>query len=250
MDVAAIVVAILAAAVSFSSAVYTTRLQSRLAEESREKSKAEQLKELMGRYRDPLLHSAFELQSRLYNIAKLEFLDNYHRDGKPDEKAYAVDNTLYVIGEYLGWVEIMRREVRFLDLGDELKNRDWNECLLGVREAFLDTGIGEPVLRLFKGEQRAIGEVMIREEEGEGNRGLECIGYAEFVARLEDPSFNRWFTRLRGDIEALLDEGRRVRLVALQNALIALVDQLDPRCVYFKPELRQKLEPAGEAPPA
>jgi hypothetical protein len=246
MDMAAIVLAVLAAALSLGSAVYTTRLQSRLAEESREKTKAEQLRELMGRYRDPLLHSAFDLQGRLYNIAELQFLEKYARDGTPETKEYATDNTLYVIGEYLGWVEIIRREVRFLDLGDELANRDWNTCLRAVRETFLDSRIAEPVLRLFNGEQRAIGEVMIDRAASGGDRGMECIGYAEFVARLDDPEFSRWFTRLRGDLEALVDERRRGRLVVLQHALIDLMDQLDEDHVRFGSEVRRKLGAGGE----
>jgi hypothetical protein len=246
MDMAAIVLAVLAAALSLGSAVYTTRLQSRLAEESRAKTKAEQLRELMGRYRDPLLHSAFDLQGRLYNIAELQFLEKYHRDGTPETKAYATDNTLYVIGEYLGWVEIIRREVRFLDLGDELANRDWNKCLRAVRETFLDSRMAEAVLRLFNGEQRAIGEVMIDRAAGGDDRGMECIGYAEFVARLDDPTFSRWFTRLRGDVETLLDEGRRGRLVRLQHALIDLMDQLDEDHVRFATDVRRKLGVAGD----
>jgi hypothetical protein len=118
MDYAAIVVAVVAGAVSLLSAVYTTRLASRLEAEQHARTKAEQLDELMDRYRDPLLQASFDLQSRIYNIAEQEFLARYYTNGTEATREYARENTLYVLAEYLGWVEILRREVRFLELGD------------------------------------------------------------------------------------------------------------------------------------
>ena len=243
MDVAATIVAVLAAVFSFGSAVYTTRLASRLEEERRVKSKAEQLDELMARYREPLLRAAFDLQSRLYNIARGGFLAVYYRDEVPDTKAYAVENTLYVFGEYLGWVEILRREVFFLVLGDELENRDWNTRLDAVRRTFLTDAYRDPVLRLFNGEQRAIGELMAVPA-GVGGKGrLACMGYAAFVERLDDPSFSRWFDSLRRDIDTLAAAGERPpeRLVALQHALVGVIDLLDPENVRFPVDLRHLL---------
>ncbi len=65
-----------------------------------------------------------------------------------------------MVGEYLGWVEILRQEVFFLELGDELENRDWNTRLDAVRRAFLADRYPGAMLRLFNGQQRAIGELM------------------------------------------------------------------------------------------
>lgn len=242
MDVAAIVVAVFAAVLSFASTVYATRLAGRLDEERRAKTKAESLEELMSRYREPLLWSAFDLQSRLYNIAQMGFLETYYRDETPETKAYAAENTLYVVGEYLAWVEIVRREVRFLDLGDEPENREWNERLDAVRHAFLTSGIPDPVLRLFNGQQRAIGELMI-ERAGDDERRPASIGYAKFVERLGDPDFGRWFSQLREDVGTLAAGSHRpARLIALQHALVDLVALLDPDYVRLPRHLRTKLE--------
>jgi hypothetical protein len=73
--------------------------------------------EVVARYSRPLMQAAYELQSRIYNIDRLRFFtpnslsDAYRR-------SYAETSTLWLISQYLGWVEILRREVQFLDLGD------------------------------------------------------------------------------------------------------------------------------------
>jgi hypothetical protein len=239
MDIAAIVVAVVAGGVSLLSAVYTTRLASRLEAERHERTKAELLDELMDRYRDPLLQASFDLQSRVYNIVEQGFLARHYVDGTEATREYACENTLYVLAEYLGWVEILRREVRFLELGDEVANRDWSQRLGAVRSA-LQTDRVSPCFRLFNGQQRAIGEIMVAPN---GDR-LETIGYAKFLSCLEAPQFARWFGHLRDDLERLArepDGGHDERLRALQGALIDLIDLLDPGAVRVQASERRRL---------
>ena len=118
----------------------------------------EEAERLLRRYRDPLVRAAFDLQSRLYNIAVNDFLK--HLRGTLAEYEYARESTLQVIGEYFCWVEIMRREVQFLDLREFARNRALSERLDALNHVFLSEG-PDPVLRAFRGEQRAIGEVMM-----------------------------------------------------------------------------------------
>ena len=199
----------------------------------------------MSRYRDPLLRAAFDLQSRLYNIVEQSFLTDYYSSEDAEARHYACENTLYVIAEYLGWVEILRREVRFLDLGDELSNRKWVLRVDAIRHTLL-TDDYEPVLRLFNGQQRAIGEIMAEPaanaaQAGEGR--LQCIGYAAFVARQSDPEFARWFAQMRTDVGVLAGEpeGHLDRVVALQHELVELIDFLDPEHTRLPPYDREKL---------
>jgi hypothetical protein len=248
MDVAAIVLALLAGALSIFNSVYTTRLSSRLEEERRAKTKAELVAELMARYRDPLLQAAFDLQSRIYNIFDYGFLQTHYRSGTDSTKEYARDNTLYVLADYLGWVEILRREVRFLDLGDEVANRAWAERLVAVRITLLSDRFS-PRFRIFNGQQRAIGEIMIKADGDEGR--LETLGYAGFLACLQKPEFDRWFVDLRADIDALANEPdaeHAERLVALQQALVELIDLLDPNHVRFQSSERRQLTISGSEP--
>jgi hypothetical protein len=239
MDIAGIVVAVVAGGVSLLSAIYTTRLASRLEAERHARTKAEQLDELMDRYRDPLLQAAFDLQSRIYNIAEQGFLGRYYVEGTDATREYARENTLYVLAEYLGWVEILRREVRFLELGDEVANRDWARRLGAVRGT-LQTDRLSPCFRLFNGQQRAIGEIMVASSDDR----LETLGYAKFLSCQQDPQFNRWFGHLREDVDSLArepDGGHDERLRALQGALIDLIDLLDPDAVRVQSAERQRL---------
>ena len=141
MDIAASVVAVLAAAVALLNTAYTTRLNSRLQAEREAKSKAELLDELMDRYREPLLQAAYDLQSRIYNIVDQGFLATHDLRGTEATKEYARENTLYVLADYLGWIEILRREVRFLELGDEAANRAWTGSLTAVRNTLLSDAL-------------------------------------------------------------------------------------------------------------
>jgi hypothetical protein len=91
---------------------------------------------------------------------------------------------------------------------------------------------------MFAGEQRAIGELMIRE----GPRPLECMGYAEFLSEVrtqEDVLLNA----LRAVVRRLGDEllQARLRLAALQHLLIDLLASLDPKYVRFPEDRRTEV---------
>jgi hypothetical protein len=238
-------VSLLAAGLSFLNSRSVAKLESRLEEQRRAKSKQEQAAELRARYRDPLLSAVFDLQSRLFNVVRKTFLVRYARAGDDASRAYAVESTLYVLAEYLGWVEVIRREIQFLDLGDELANRRWVGALEQVRDILARDDL-DPALRVFRAEQRAIGELMtLVVPDAEGARRHECLGYASFVTRLGEPEFSRWFEKLRADLELLAREAEShlERPVLLQNALVDVLDMLDPDCVRFAAERRDRLLP-------
>lgn len=238
--IATIAAALIVGVLSLLGVRYGLRAQERSEARSRE----EEAQRLLRRYRDPLVRSAFDLQSRLYNIVTHDFLGTYFMRGTELERSYALENTLYVVGEYLGWVEIMRREVQFLDLRDLDKNRELAERLDTVSALFLAPD-PDPALRIFRGEQRAIGEVMMSSSP---TGGRECIGFAAFIERRDDPAFSRWFEKLGADVELLGSEPGRhqARAVAIQRVLIDLIDFLDPVHQYFHASRRQKLEGSGE----
>ena len=249
MDIAASVVAVLAAAVALLNTAYTTRLNSRLQAEREAKSKAELLDELMDRYREPLLQAAYDLQSRIYNIVDQGFLATHYLRGTEATKEYARENTLYVLADYLGWIEILRREVRFLELGDEAANRAWTGSLTGVRNTLLSDAY-PPCFRLFKGQQRAIGEIMMQSASRLGDERLETLGYAAFLTHQKEPEFDRWLAHLRADVDELAhgpDGDRDQRLRALQHALVDLIDFLDPGHIRVPTSERAKLS-MGKGP--
>jgi hypothetical protein len=120
-----LVVAVISAAVALASVTIsvwsargTARLQDELAERRRQASKEELVEQVMSRYREPLLRAASDLQSRIYDIVGQKFLACHLQQGGPADQEYACRNTMFVFAEYLGWVEILRRGLQFLDLGD------------------------------------------------------------------------------------------------------------------------------------
>ena len=274
-------VALISARISYRSA----RMSQRLASEREERTRAQLAEDFMRKYRDPLLRSAFDLQSRLYNILRNDFLGKYYVRGTPAEHEYACYNTLHVLAEYFGWSEILRREIQFLDLRDQHRNRELSARLDAIDETFLSEAM-DPTFRVFRGEQRAIGEIVMTRLAPTAPPaaqvsvssmpsgalpagttpiaslsatarpvGRETIGYATFVANLtSDETFARWFNKLKADVDLLAREPGRhsERLIQLQHGLVDLIDFLDPEATRFPKARRMKisLEPAPVTAPA
>src|SRR6266481_1746460 len=72
-------------------------------------------------YTEPLARACYDLQSRIYNILNKDqdFLKAYLTGGTEKTKAYAKDNTAYLIAQYMCWMEIARKEIQFMDLGED-----------------------------------------------------------------------------------------------------------------------------------
>src|SRR6266498_1902375 len=166
-----VIVAVVSAAVSLGSAVLagwmttwsvqrTRRYESLIEAQERAQTKAEQAEAVLSRYREPLLGAAHSLQARLYNIVQQNFLVAYLGPDDAVDERYARDYTVYVLAEYLCWAEIIRRDMRFLDLGSEEGNRELVRKLNATHGA-IGNERRPRALRLFRGEQRAIGELMM-----------------------------------------------------------------------------------------
>lgn|SRR5512144_1395413 len=233
-------VALVAAAISFSSAL-TCAWFSRRTIVSERLAAAD---EVAVRFREPLLQAAFNLQSRVYNIVRQGFLTRFLAEARPTEdREYAAENTLYLLGQYFCWVEILLRESQYLDPRNQARNRVVTEHLETVRDVFASSEISEPVFRIFRGEQRAIGEVMLTPTDAPHGPRWECRGYAAFVRQRGDAEDDRWFSRTRKDLVVLLKEPGRhqERLILVQHALLNLVDVLDPRGERVPIGMRERL---------
>lgn len=183
---------------------------------------------VLRKFSAPLLTAAFELQARLYNILRLDFLPKYYVDGTDWQKTYALENTLFVIGQFFCWREILRREIRYLDYTSSEQTRAVATCLAEIMDRFNrnDPELGQPFL-IFRGEQRAIGQrMMVAGIDG----GVDCLGYADFIEK-RDPEFRRWFDRVTADLTAIVHEPNK-RLLEAQHALIDLIEHLDPDALH------------------
>jgi hypothetical protein len=239
------IVALFAALASTRATVRITNLQHQLELQRARANKELLVEEVMTRYREPLLRAAFDLQSRIFNIYNNRFLDTYLLRGTPDEQEYAVNSTLFLLADYFGWVEIVRRGVQYLELGDSSRNRGLAERLEAIRDTFAATKeYPDSVLRVLRVEQRALGELMIQQTATHAS-GLECVGFAHFTTKLEsDPEFERWFGRRKLDVHELAEDPGRPRLRQLQHDLVDLIDFLDPGRHRFPDRFRSKL-PTG-----
>ncbi len=217
--VVALLSILLSARAARSSAVLQARLNDEVEQRREKASSQSRLAEVVSRYRDPLLGAAFDLQSRIYNLVVGDIVDLL-LTGDQEVQRYAVNSTLFVIGQYLGWVEALRRGVQYLDLGDVDDSRELVRCL--IRHSFSTRhAIEESPFHIYRGRvKRAIGRVGVlkgRLDERSGHMLWHCRATcASFSARLDrDQIFASWFTRLGLDVRALATSRnqRRARLV-------------------------------------
>jgi hypothetical protein len=224
------------------------RFEAALQRQEHEQSKAEQAAQLLSRYREPLLLSANSLQSRIFNVLREDYLPIYLHCGDPEQELYARRFTVYTLAEYLCWVEIIRRELRFLDLGAEEENQEFTRRLLAVTNRLSNQTQAETHFRLFRGQQRALGELMMVPIHGTSHH--DCLTYPEFSRRLDDDArFLGWFERLLRDVDGIADpEISNERLVRTQWALIDLIDFLDPARVRLGADYREKYQWTAPSP--
>lgn len=240
------------AVISLAGALVSILFSRRAARSDRREAAVQ----LATRFTEPLLQAISNLETRIYNIVELDFFDRFHHaDSSSEDREYAVLNTLYVAAQYFCWIEILRRDSQFVDPRQDDRNVRVSHGLEAVRDAFTDShGIDEPCFRLFRGEQRAMGEVMLVPvvDPPPGVPRWECLGYAPFVAMLDEPGMARWFRRLRADIGLLVADssGHDARLRIIHQRLMDVVDVIDPDGRRVPTQLRKRLASPRAGVPA
>jgi hypothetical protein len=225
-------VALVSAGVTFWNARRTVeqdlRIEKLKQEYDRTKEEHREQREL-SRYREPLVRSAYDLQSRIYNILEAGFHGAFAEGAHPRVRNYAIENTVYVIAQFFCWSELVRRDVQFIPL-------DHHEQTLRLAhlqdriQTIWGTSALPPLLRFFAGEQRAIGEALIRPSP----QGPQCIGYGGFLKEL-DRGKDMLLDAARADVVRLASDaaGAVKRLVEVQHALVDLIMLLDPEHLRF-----------------
>jgi hypothetical protein len=234
---------IVAVLISTIGAIVSVSISRRAAREER-LSAAD---ELTRKFREPLLQAASNLQTRIYNIVELNFFGRFlGADSTDSEKEYAVLNTMHVFAQYFCWVEIVRRESQFIDPRNYQRNYANALGIEAASDTFSDSvSIQGKCFRFFRGEQRALGEMMLVPT-GASTPGAprwECMGYASFVRSLEDEQMARWFRRLREDIGEFAENPANCdgRLRLIQQRLMDVIDIVDPDARSVPKWLRKRL---------
>ena len=174
-------------------------------------------------------HAKVEQQSEVAEAARDEDLEHHAGEGRSPHPGKE---------QRAGACEQREGRVSACDL--EI-NRRLNELLVNINQAFGTEKVA-PTFRLFTGEQRAVGEIMIAFLPPNGEIPYECIGYASFVKKMREDEFSKWFTKLRNDIVKIADgKADMERLILLHHRLIDLIDFLDPNCVRVPPKYRTRI---------
>ena len=241
LNALALILSVASVALSGWFSVRTARLSHKLADEREERIEAQSAIKAAERVYEPLAQSAAELQSRIYGIVKtgwVELVERYQSHGD-----YAETSTAFLFAHYFGWIEA-RRQAVLSSSGEGGRDVSVQKLIDDVLKTLRRSEDSEGFL-FFTTEQRAIGELMLEWETVSKARIPKVMGYAAFDKRYrEDESFRQWFTPIDAGM-GLVSKGDVKRLVAIQRALVALIDKLDPLRKYTAGYALEPIDLAG-----
>jgi len=113
---------------------------------------------------------------------------------------------------------MVRQEIQFIDLESDEGTRKLRSLQGELYSQFQTDRYGKG-FRLFAGEQRAVGELMINRI----GAFPRCIGFAAFL-KDQNPHIDHWLDLLREDAKKMAGDAQSFenRLINIQNALIDL----------------------------
>ena len=199
------------------------------------RQQSQEHRRVLALFRDPMLRSAYDLQSRLLNIIRQGGLAYLDRQG---ERQYGVDSSLFVVAQYFAWAEILQQRIRMLNF----------RALSTALEAMSDkVGDGSSALRVFRMQQREIGERMVKDIGADGEPRV--LSYTEFLEFLDtvhqDPPspLAKSLAPVVRAIDGLLSgTGEKQRLLPIQHALVDLIKCVDdPQQPWLDASRLQKL---------
>jgi len=219
---------------NYENNIAIEKIKAELSRSAKNEDRTIEYELIMKRYKGPLLHAVYDLQSRLYNIIAQGFVNAYYIKGNDSERDYVVNNTVFVIAQYFAWTEIIRREIQFIDFQDSESTRKLSELRDNIYGLWQTDSFSDP-FRIWAGEQRAIGELMIEDV----NNHHSCIGYAAFLNKLQNND-EPLIKKLQTDVESLSKSGTDSfnRLRDIQHVLIDILDYLDPEYIRFPKDRR------------
>ncbi len=182
-------------------------------------------------YVNPFLSACEDLQSRIYKLVELDGLDLL-RQRYPDG-SYA-DETLYLIVRFFGWLTAVNRH------GPYTQDSEVISHATRIRKAFGTSKPGYPVgpFNFFPAEQKALGKLIMHDEEGEYGRELDTISFYEFREVInseyrmpESTAVKQTLANLR-NAKSIEDVEGIERLAEAQNYLVDLLEYLEGKEGY------------------
>lgn len=223
------------------------------------------LEQIYEKFRDPLLLSAHELASRTVEIINqypatylteqvlksrpLRQVENSIDD--PYFQRYKLISTAYRLSAFLGWLELYRQEITFLNSGNNEHAKALDLAVNHIRSDLADGQLNKAENwhdwkdnLVFREELRAIGESMI-----ESNGTTRTVmGYGRYCEHLETETHSavlRWHPVVMHFFLELQSEGVDFRNTRLKRMLVHLIDLmqlLDASSIkHYLLDARQKL---------
>jgi hypothetical protein len=191
----------------------------------------------------PFIEAAEALQSRLYNVLKRGGLGALRRESPSGE--YAAD-MVYLVARYFGWERLLRK-------GAYGSDEEVITATERIRDVFATGQFMSGVFEVFRAKQEAIGQLVVRRVPGAAGAEYEALSLYDFQERLASPplSTERWIQETLAALKETRSIARlegRERLVAVQDALVDLLEHLEGREGYsLFPGTRKKA--SSTAPP-
>lgn len=209
---------------------------------SRERDEAASIKDTVRRYSRVIMLSAEDAQDRLWHLCERQAAaTNKVLDAEdelkpiygawPMTKRHYLLGTMYFIGRYLCWVEILKDQIRLLEFNDEDDTREFSYHIKRVERALADTSVqtyaagrvstDKPLFQLMQSE---IGECFRT-----GNPAQPgCIGFLAFQEQYESlakrsDAIRRLEELIMGSRSDAKSNFCLPRLKLLSNALMDLV---------------------------
>jgi len=230
LTVVALVLSAASVVITGLFSIRTARLSHELEAQREERQEELSAIKAAERVYEPLAQAAAELQSRIFNIVETGWIGMQKRYESHGD--YAVTSTAFLFAHYFGWIEA-RRQAVLASSGEGGRDVSVQKYIDGVLKVLRRSDDSEGFL-FFSTEQRAIGELMLSWEtiSETGLRIPNVMGYAAFAERYRhNPEFVAWFSPIDTGM-LLVAKGDNRRLVAIQHALVELIDALDPKRKY------------------
>ncbi|MGJ5632447.1 hypothetical protein [Nostoc sp. CALU 1950] len=215
--------------------------------------------EVSKKYSRPILFAAAELQDRLWGLTQRQAISpnpSLLREDKDElfsltfsiTKRHYLTSIIYLFARYFAYIEILKKKVQFIELK---KNNDSKSFAILMKSA--ERALSEEQLinlaktpmkydrQIFKLQQAYIGEKLILEKEKE----LYCMSFAEFSDKFEIFSSEADFKDLIDFLTRAVSNNQEdfclSRCCLLLNALVDLINFLDPKCQYVSSKDREKV---------
>lgn len=230
LTIIALLLSVASVVVSGLFSVRTQRLSHELDAEREARREEQSAIKAAERVYEPLAQAAAELQSRIFNLVETGWIGTQQRYASHGD--YAVASTAFLFAHYFGWIEA-RRQAVLSSSGEGSRDLSVQRLIDDVLKTLRRSEYSEGFL-FFTTEQRAIGELMLTWETipETAVRIPHVAGYAAFVKRYRhDDEFRAWFHSVDTGLD-LVSTGDVRRLADIQRALVALIDELDPKRKY------------------